>query len=426
MANFTTKTTKEIADGTVAKYKALRQKYKDTTPLLEKAAVKCLCWAFAGSIATVWQSMVWVYKQCFPQTCSLPVLKLWGDLVGVEYIYGQSAQIELSLYDATASTLTTGTVYKDLTSGLIFKTTAQGNKSDGNIVVSAQCTTAGAAGNLPVGSELTIANPLDGIPQTATITAVKTEGSEDEDVEHYRPRVLYKFQNKAQGGSVSDYFGWCLEVMGIEDALIYVLTEGIVTIYLVATGSGKNRTPSGQITPNPFPNWIDGQFVEFQGSGQFLEVAKSIEGSSDGMHDRRPVNAKVNLLPCNYTGFEVNIKGLTTEAYNQQIKSALDAALDIKRPHIIALNYSEANAKINSNALVTITQNIIGNNTFSTFTLLNDDGVEINEESLGIGCLAYLKKLTINDAVVFNAETSDAPGADETPAEDDEEQINDQ
>ena len=54
------------------------------------------------------------------------------------------------------------------------------------------------------------------------------------------------------------------------------------------------------------------------------------------------------------------------------------------------------------------------------------DGVEINEESLGIGCLAYLKKLTINDVVVFNAETSDVPGADETPAEDNEEQTNDQ
>lgn len=425
MANFTTKTMKEIAEGTIAKYKALRQKYKDTIPLLEKAAVKSLAWAFAGAVSSVWQSLVWVYKQCFPQTCSLPVLKLWGDLVGVEFIYGQSSQVELTLSDATASTLTTGTVYKELTSGLVYKTTAQGNNNNGSIVVSAQCSTAGSTGNLPIGTQLTIANPLDGIPQTATITSIKTEGSEDEDIEHYRPRVLYKFKNKAQGGSVSDYFGWCLEVSGIDDALIYVLTEGIVTIYLVATGSGKNRTPSGAINPNPFPNWIDGQFVEFQGSGQFLAVAKSIEGSSDGMHDRRPVNAKVNLLPCNYTGYEVDIKGLTSEAYNDQIKAALDAALDIKRPHIIALNYSEANAKINSNALVTITQNIIGSNTFSIFTLLNNEGVEIKEESLGIGSLAYLKKLTINNNVVFNAESTNVPGTDDEPAEN-EEQTDDQ
>lgn len=425
MANFTTKTMKEIAEGTIAKYKALRQKYKDTIPLLEKAAVRSLAWAFAGAVSSVWQSLVWVYKQCFPQTCSLPVLKLWGDLVGVEFIYGQSSQVELTLSDATASTLTTGTVYKELTSGLVYKTTAQGNNNNGSIVVSAQCSTAGSVGNLPIGTQLTIANPLDGIPQTATITSIKTEGSEDEDIEHYRPRVLYKFKNKAQGGSVSDYFGWCLEVSGIDDALIYVLTEGIVTIYLVATGSGKNRTPSGAINPNPFPNWIDGQFVEFQGSGQFLAVAKSIEGSSDGMHDRRPVNAKVNLLPCNYTGYEVDIKGLTSEAYNDQIKAALDAALNIKRPHIIALNYSEANAKINSNALVTITQNIIGSNTFSTFTLLNNEGVEIKEESLGIGSLAYLKKLTINNNVVFNAESTNVPGADDEPAEN-EEQTDDQ
>lgn len=425
MANFTTKTIKEIAEGTIAKYKALRQKYKDTTPLLKKSVVNSLCWAYAGSIGTVWQSLIWTYKQCFPQTCSLPVLKLWGDLVGVEFIYGQSSQVELTLFDATAATLTTGTVYKNLTSGLIYKTTAQGNNDNGNIIVSAQCTTSGAAGNLPVGTQLTIANPLDGIPQTATITSVKTEGSEDEDIEHYRPRVLYKFKNKAQGGSVSDYFGWCLEVSGIEDALIYVLTEGIVTIYLVATGSGKNRTPSGEIYPNPFPNWLDGQFVNFQGSGQFLAVANSIEGSSEGVHDRRPVNAKVHLLPCNYTGYEVDIKGLTSGDYNNQIKSALDAALDIKRPHIVALNYSKANALVNKNALLTMVQNIIGSNTFSTFTLTNNEGLEINEESLGIGCLAYLKKLTINDVVIFSAETSDAQGVDETTANK-EEQTDDQ
>ena len=351
--------------------------------------------------------MIWVYKQCFPQTCDLPVLKLWGDLVDVEYIKGQPAQVELTLYDAAASTLTTGTVYKDLTSGLIYKTTAQGNNEDGNIVVSAQCTTSGEAGNLPVGTVLTIANPLDGIPQTATITTVKIEGSEDEDVEHYRPRVLYKFKNKAQGGSVSDYFEWCLEVSGIVDALIYVLTEGVVTIYLVASGSGKNRTPSGEIAPNPFPNWIDGQFVNFQGSGQFLQVANSIEGSAEGVHDRRPVNAKVNLLPCNYTGYKVVIAGLTTTDYNDRIKTALDDALDIKRPHIIALGYTEQNALINKNALLTMVQNLIGSNTFTSFILLNDNDESIDEESLGIGALAYLSKLTINDEVVFDADAAE-------------------
>lgn len=407
MANFEIKTIKEIAEGTIAKYKALRQRYNDFTPLLEKAAVKSLSWAFAGVLGSVWQNLVWVYKQCFPQTCDLPVLKLWGDLVDVEYIKGQPAQVELTLYDAAASTLTAGTVYKDLTSGLIYKTTAQGNNEDGNIVVSAQCTTSGEAGNLPVGTVLTIANPLDGIPQVATITTVKIEGSEDEDIEHYRPRVLYKFKNKAQGGSVSDYFEWCLEVSGIVDALIYVLTEGVVTIYLVASGSGKNRTPSGEITPNPFPNWIDGQFVNFQGSGQFLQVANSIEGSSEGVHDRRPVNAKVNLLPCNYTGYQVIITGLTTTDYNDKIKTALDDALDIKRPHIIALGYTEANALINKNALLTMVQNLIGSNTFTSFTLLNADNESIDEESLGIGALAYLSKLTINNEVIYDADAAE-------------------
>lgn len=404
MANFEIKTIKEIAEGTIAKYKALRQKYNDTTPLLEKAAVRSLCWAFAGCLGSVWQSIMWTYKQCFPQTCDLTVLKLWGALVDAEYIYGKAATVDLTISNAAASVLTAGTVYKDLTSGLIFKTTSQAENQEGVIIASAQCSTSGSIGNLPVGTELTIANPLDGIPQTATISEIKIEGSEDEDVEHYRPRVLYKFKNKAQGGSISDYFSWVMEVTGIDDALIYVLTEGVVSIYLVAAGSGKNRTPSGELIPNPFPNWIDGQFVEFDGSGQFLAVAKSIEGSSDGVHDRRPVNAKVHLLPCNYTGFKVEIKGLSNTSFNDSIKTALEDALDIKRPNIIALNYPAENAKINKNSLSALVQNVIGNNTFTTFSLLNAEDQEIDEESLDIGCLAYLAKLIVNNEVVFDAD----------------------
>jgi len=158
------------------------------------------------------------------------------------------------------------------------------------------------------------------------------------------------------------------------------------------------------LIPNPFPNWIDGQFVEFDGSGQFLAVAKSIEGSSDGVHDRRPVNAKVHLLPCNYTGFKVEIKGLSNTSFNDSIKTALEDALDIKRPNIIALNYPAENAKINKNSLSALVQNVIGNNTFTTFSLLNAEDQEIDEESLGIGSLAYLAKLTVNNEVVFDAD----------------------
>ncbi len=396
MANFTTKTIKQIYDGFIAKYTILRTKNGDNSPILSKAAIKSLGYAIAGVCGQLWQLSVWVYKQCFPQTCDLPALKLWGNLIGVDYKNGETANLSVKLTGVNAQYLPAGVVYKELDSGLIFKTASQVTTVEGEITATVICTSSGVVGNLASGTTLNIANPIDGIPSIATVTAVTIEGTEDEEVEEYRKRVLYRYRTKSQGGSALDYFNWSLEVTGIVDALIYVLTEGIVSIYLVAEGSGTQRTPSGSITPNPFPIWEDGEFQDFSGSGQFLAVANSIEGSAPGVHDRRPATAKVNLLKPNYVGFSVEISGLTNTSYNEQIKETLISSLDSKRPHIKVLGYKLSNAKINRASLIGDITDIIGEETFTSFVLKNESGQSIEESTLGIGSLAYLSRLTIN------------------------------
>lgn len=403
MANFTTKSIKEIFDSFMAKYTVLRSKYGDDSPLLEKSFIKTLGYAISGIAATLWQLAVWIYKQIFPQTCDLPALKFWGSLIGVEYQTGQAANLTIQLNGVTASFLTSGTVYKDLASGLIFKTISQVNAENEQIIATVQCSTTGIIGNLPVGTVLNIANPLDGIPSTATVTEIKIEGSEDEETENYRKRVLYKFKNKAQGGSAIDYYLWATEVSGIVDALPYIISDGIVSLYLIADGSGLNRSPSGNLSPNPFPKWENGQFTEFTGSGQMLAVAKSIEGSEEGVHDRRPINARVQLLKPNYVGFSVEIQGITSTDYNSKIKDVLIQKLDSKRPNLVVLNYPVSNAKINKMQLTGEINNIIGDETFTSIELKNSRGESINEAILGIGSLAYLSSLKINNTIVYTA-----------------------
>lgn len=396
MAKYENKTIGDIFKNLNAKYTALRAKYKDTTPLLEKAVVKSIFYAFSAALGSIWQQSVWIYKQCFPQTCGLDALKFWGNLIGIEYRYGASANLSLKLTNVTAEKLSAGTVYKDLNSGLIYKTISQVAAENGEIKVMAECTTPGVLGNIAIDTELNIANPLDGIPSTAQVTAVVIEGTEDEEIEDYRRRVLIKYRSKSQGGSAIDYYNWAMEVPGVSDVFPYTLEEGLVTLFIVASGSGQNRTPGGWVTPNPFPEWINGEFTDYEGSGLLFSVAKSIEGSGENMHDRRPMCACVKLLPPNYTGFSVTITGLTSMVYNEDIKEALINALDLKRPHIKVLGYTESDAKINSLALATEVYKVIGTETFTTFVLKDSSGNTIDEINLGIGCLAYLSELTIN------------------------------
>lgn len=403
MANFTTKTIKEIFDGFIAKYIILRTKNGDQSPILEKAAIRSLGYAIAGVCGEIWQLSVWIYKQCFPQTCGLAALKLWGALVGIDFRYGQTTNLIIELIDVTAEYLSAGTVYKDLTSGLIYKVVSQAAAIDGKISATVVCSSSGPVGNLPAGTILNIANPVDGIPSTATVSSISIEGTNDEDIETYRKRVLQKFRNKSQPGSPLDYHTWTMEVSGIIDALVYVLEEGVVTVYAVAEGSGKKRTPSGEITPNPFPLWVEGQFTELEGSGQMLAIANSIEGSEPGVHDRRPTMAKVDLKAPIYTPYIIEIEGLSDTSYNDDIKEVLISEFDKKRPNIVVLNYSISNAKINRVALSSACTEVIGEATITSFLLKDAEGNSLNEDILGIGCLAYLDKLQINGEIVYSS-----------------------
>ncbi len=401
MANFTTKTIKEIFDSFMAKYAVLRNKYGDNSPLLEKSFIKTIGYAISSVAATLWQLGTWIYKQCFPQTCDLQPLKFWGDLIGVKYRTGQNTNLTIKLTDVSAPYLVSGTVYKELNSGLIFKTVSQINTEDGVIITTVECSTSGSVGNLPKGTVLNIANPLDGIPSTATVENMVIEGTEDEEVEEYRKRVLYRYRNKAQIGSMLDYYNWALEVAGIVDVLPYVFEEGTITLYLISTGSGKYRSPTGSLEPNPFPKWENGQIKELTGEGQFLQVAQAIEGTEEGVHDRRPVQAKVELKAPVYTPVKIEIEGLTDTSYSELIRTALVDELDKKRPHLIALGYSEANAKINSFQLSSIVSSLINGATFSDFSLKKGNNETVTDWALEYGSLFYLSELLINGEIFY-------------------------
>lgn len=418
MANYETKSIKEIHDDVIARYTALRNKYGDNITLLEKGAINSLAWAYAGVAATLWVYGLWIYKQCFPQTCGIIVLKLWGALVGVDYKNGQKASVQIELTGVTATHLSTQTVYRELTKGLTFKTISQAPNENGIIVATAECTQSGPVGNLEIGTELTIANPTAGIPDKAKVKSVIILGTNDEEVETYRVRVLQKFRNKGQSGSPLDYFTWGMEVDGIVDILPYILTEGVITLFPVAEGSGKDRTPTGFLKPNPFPVWKNGQFTEFEGSGQMLSLAYSIEGSERGIHDRRPATATVDLkTSAIYTPFTVEINGLSDVSYSDLIKNTLIDILDKKRPHIVVLNYPENNAKINQQELTAACYSILNGQTYTSFVLKDEEGSTINETTLGIGCLPYLETLIINGETFYSATPEPDDENDETESE---------
>jgi len=414
MTTFTKPTIKEIYNTIISDYTT---RTGQEVPILKRALIKCFAYAIAGVVYFIWNFAEWQYLQIFLETCEFEALKRWGNLVDITYKSGVKSILSITLLNVSKTEISAGTIWKSLDNGLIYKlisTVSNNNNRNSNnsnsgtnkstIVLNVECSTSGSSGNLSNESILNITNPIAGLPEIATVSETITTGTDDEEVETYRTRVINRYKRKPQGGSAVDYYDWSTEVSGIVDCLPYVLESGKVSLYLVSSGSGSNRNPTGSVSSNPFPTWTDGQMEDLTGSGQFLSVAKAINSSDETSNDRRPLGTKVELLNPNYTAYKIEILGLSpiSDSITESIKEALIDELDVKRPNIKALSYTVNDATINSNQLSSIVQNIIDSSdgSFTSFSLKNSSNEVILTDVLGVGCLAYLSELKINGSTI--------------------------
>ena len=91
---------------------------------------------------------------------------------------------------------------------------------------------------LSVGQELYTVNPITGIDQKATVTAVTVMPFDEETTEDYRELVLKRFSIEYNPGSNGAYAIWALDLAGIR-AVYPFSSSGQVLIYAEATESAS-------------------------------------------------------------------------------------------------------------------------------------------------------------------------------------------
>lgn len=400
MTSFVKPTIKEIYETIINDYNT---RTGEQIPLLQKSLIKCFSYAIAGLISFLWNFATWQYLQIFVETCEFEALKRWGDLVNIIYKTGTKTILTIEIETNTINIIEAGTIWKSLNNGLIYKSISSVNPINSKTIINIEASESGVIGNLNNNEILNLINPIIGISDQAIVINTLIIGSENETIENYRERVSIRYKRKPQGGSAIDYFLWATEVAGIIDCLPYVLNSGIVSLYLVANGSGSNRTPTGNLETNPFPEWENGEEKELIGNGQLLQVANAINGLNN-VNDRRPINTQIQLLKPNYKEYKIEINELTplNNSIVEQIKTSIIKELDKKRPNIKSIGYNVNNATINSNQLSSIVQNILTSydGSFVNFTLKNTNNSTILTDILNVGCLAYLGELKINGSVI--------------------------
>lgn len=115
--------------------------------------------------------------------------------------------------------------------GVLYTVQADGVVAGGTVTVNVVCQTAGDTGNMLAGETLTLVTPIAGIQSAGVVDADGISGGSNvEDIEAWRLRVLARIQRPSMGGNDDDYEAWAKEVTGVTRVWVYPAYMGAGTV----------------------------------------------------------------------------------------------------------------------------------------------------------------------------------------------------
>ena len=129
-------------------------------------------------------------------------------------------------------------------SAIIFETAESGVINEqGEVTVSSVCTEAGMIGNVPAGVIVLMVEPVQGV---ASVTNPEpfTGGTDIEDDDTFRERILDAWRFPATSGNKAHYRLWAREVPGVGDAKVFPLWNGPGTVKVVIVDGNKRAANS--------------------------------------------------------------------------------------------------------------------------------------------------------------------------------------
>ncbi len=331
-----TPTTAELRDTIVGQIEA---SIGQTVPLLPKAFIRVLASTLAAVFITLYKYIGFIALQLFVRTASgsettingkqvTPLIE-WGRLIGIgDPIAAIPAELTVDVtVEQQVGQLPSGSQLLGEANGVTYITIGAVLLNAPVVSVTVRAVAdqngtggVGTIGNLDPGEILNFANPLANVARETVVTGETQTGADGETTEAYRQRVIDRFQRRPQGGAYADYAIWGEETPGIANIYPYTgARPGEVDVY-----AESSTEPDGIPT-----------------TAQLEDVLESINFNNNGLADRRPANAFVNVFPITRTGFDVIVSGLTGDNLAQlqtDITAALEGYFLTASPFIVGLD----------------------------------------------------------------------------------------
>ncbi|HBC1012519.1 TPA: baseplate J/gp47 family protein [Escherichia coli] len=302
---------------------------EETGALLRFSVLRILADVVAGMTHLHYGYLDWIALQCTPATATDEYLAAWGAMKGVirkaavaatcdhvQFTGTSGSRVEagalLNRADGYQYTLDEAVTIDSDGTGTGSITAVLPDPTDDN-------TGGGDNGNADAGTPLTPDITWSGIDSTVTMVSAASGGSDIEEEETFRQRVLYAYQNPPQGGAASDYVQWALEVPGVTRAWCVnrALGPGSVGVYIMCDETTEDGFPEGTDGVASTEGWTDRKATGLQ-----LTVA-------DHLRDLQPVTALVYVMSPVAREIDFEISGLqdADESMKADIREAIDDVL---------------------------------------------------------------------------------------------------
>ncbi|TCS37494.1 putative phage protein gp47/JayE [Paucimonas lemoignei] len=203
----------------------------------------------AGAVDGLYGYLDWQSRQLLPDTADAEVLDRHASIWSVTRRPAEPASGDVTVSGAIGTVVPAGTLFVR-TDGQQFASTVEVVLAGATAAVNVQAAVAGVLSNTAAGSAMTLVSPVPGLASAATVAAGGlVNGSDVETDAALRARLLKRVQSPPDGGSMTDYEQWALEVPGVTRAWVYPLElgPGTVTVRFVRDGDVSLIPDAGEV-----------------------------------------------------------------------------------------------------------------------------------------------------------------------------------
>lgn len=215
--------------------------------LLRRSVERVLARAVPGLTHGLHGHLAWVARQLLPDRSEGEQVLRWGTMLGMSLRPATKAVCEEAQFDTTGASIPVGTLMQRA-AGIRYVVTAA-SVAAGVVSVEIEAEEPGADANAGTGTSLTLVSPVPGVDSEGTVTHADGihDGTDVEDVEDFRGRVLQRLGQTPRGGGPGDYVRWALEVAGVTRAweTPRVNGAGTVGVQFVTDNEFGGPIPSG-------------------------------------------------------------------------------------------------------------------------------------------------------------------------------------